>query len=244
MWEDFTILDETEELLVVDKPAGVLIHPTKPGGPRTLWDDARDLLAYEIANGGQVSIINRLDRETSGVVLLAKTSAAAREAAMAMAAGRVRKEYEALVFGWPEWDRTDVAAPLLRLGEVGPTRIWLKRGVHPEGAEARTEFEVIDRAERPDGQRFAWVRARPQTGRTHQIRVHLAHVGFPVVGDKIYGPDETWYLRFIETGWTAELAEALWLPRHALHSAALEIDWRGEVREWRSPSAGVLLEAW
>ncbi|MGC1479294.1 MAG: pseudouridine synthase, partial [Chthoniobacterales bacterium] len=64
---EFTILDETEDLLVVEKPAGVLIHPTKPGGPRTLWDDARDLLAYEIANGGQVSIVNRLDRETSGV---------------------------------------------------------------------------------------------------------------------------------------------------------------------------------
>ena len=244
MVNGFTILDETEELLVVDKAAGVLIHPTKPGGPRTLWDDARDLLAYEIANGGQVSIINRLDRETSGVVLLAKTSAAAREAAMAMAAGRVRKEYRALVFGWPEWERTEVDAPLLRLGEMGPTRIWLKRGVHPEGAEARTEFEVIERDEWSGGRRVALVRARPMTGRTHQIRVHLAHVGSPVVGDKIYGPDEAWYLRFIETGWTDELAEALWLPRHALHSAALEIEWRGVMREWRSRALGAVIGDW
>lgn len=243
-FEGFTILDETEELLVVDKRAGVLIHPTKPGGPRTLWDDARDLLAYEIANGGQVSIINRLDRETSGVVLLAKTSAAAREAAMAMAAGRVRKEYLALVFGWPEWDQIEVDAPLLRLGEVGPTRIWLKRGVHPDGAEARTGFEVVERSERADGERYALVRARPRTGRTHQIRVHLAHAGFPVVGDKIYGPDEMWYLRFIEGGWTDEMAEALWMVRQALHSAALEIEWRGEARKWRGRALRAVIGDW
>jgi 23S rRNA pseudouridine1911/1915/1917 synthase len=227
-------VEETEELLVVDKAAGVLIHPTKPGGPRTLWDDARDLLAYEIANGGQVSIINRLDRETSGLVLLAKTASAAREAAMAMAAGKVRKEYLALVFGWPDWETLDVDAPLLRLGEVAESRIWLKRGVHAAGVEARTGFEVVERAEWSGGRRVALVRARPLTGRTHQIRVHLAHVGFPVVGDKIYGPDEGWYLRFIENGWTEEMAAALWLPRHALHSAALGVEWRGEWREWRS----------
>ncbi len=240
----FTIVDETEELLVVDKAAGVLIHPTKPGGPRTLWDDARDLLVYEIANGGQVSIVNRLDRETSGLVLLAKTAAAAREATMAMAAGKVRKEYLALVFGWPEWDRLVVDAALLRLGEVGSSRIWLKRGVHPDGAVARTSFEVVERVEWPGGKRVAVVRARPETGRTHQIRVHLAHVGYPVVGDKIYGPDEAWYLRFIEGGWTAEMAEALWLPRQALHSAALGVEWRGGWREWRGRALGAAMSDW
>ncbi len=240
----FTIVDETEELLVVDKEAGVLIHPTKPGGPRTLWDDARDLLAYEIANGGQVSIINRLDRETSGLVLLAKNSAAAREAAMAMAAGWVRKEYLALVFGWPDWERVVVDAPLLRVGEVAKSRIYLKRGVHPDGAEARTEFEVVERAEWPGGRRVTLVRARPMTGRTHQIRVHLAHAGFPVVGDKIYGPDEGWYLRFIAGGWTPEMAVALWLPRHALHSAGLAVTWRGEERRWVSARVGVGADGW
>lgn len=236
---NFTILDETAELLVVNKPAGVLIHPTKPGGPRTLWDGARDLLAYELVNGGQVSIINRLDRETSGLVLLAKSSVAAREAAMAMAAGGIRKAYLAVVFGWPEWERVTVDAPILRLGEVGESRIWLKRGVHPAGAVARTDIEVLSRwARRSDGARFAVVRAAPVTGRTHQIRVHLAHAGNPVIGDKIYGPDEGWYLRFIAEGWGAEMAEALWLDRQALHSAALELDWRGGRRRWEAPVPG------
>ncbi len=236
---EFTILDETEDLLVVEKPAGVLIHPTKPGGPRTLWDDARDLLAYEIANGGQVSIVNRLDRETSGVVLMAKTAAAAREMTMAMAAGRVRKEYLALVFGWPKRDRFEVDAPLRRLGEVAESAIWLKRGVDPGGAEAKTAFEVLERRERlasKGGGRYSLVRALPKTGRTHQIRVHLAHAGYPVVGDKIYGPDEQWYLRFIEEGWTKAMQEALWLPQHALHSAALAVDGR----EWRSRASGLM----
>lgn len=163
---------------------------------------------------------------------------------MAMAAGRVRKEYLALVFGWPEWERLEVDAPLLRLGEVAESRIWLKRGVNAAGAEARTGFEVVERAEWPGGRRVALVRARPVTGRTHQIRVHLAHVGFPVVGDKIYGPDEGWYLRFIEGGWTDEMAAALWLPRHALHSATLGVTWRGAYREWRGAAVGAGVSDW
>ena len=73
------------------------------------------------------------------------------------------------------------------------------------------------------GERFAIIRAFPRTGRTHQIRVHLASLGHPIVGDKIYGPDERLYLEFIQTGWTPELERQLLLPRHALHSAALEI---------------------
>jgi 23S rRNA pseudouridine1911/1915/1917 synthase len=82
--------------------------------------------------------------------------------------------------------------------------------------------------------RFSLVRAIPRTGRTHQIRVHLSSLGHPIVGDKIYGPDEQLYLRFIETGWTPELQEKLLLPRHALHSAKLAIDGRGE---WTSTLA-------
>jgi len=220
---EFTIIDESEEWLVVDKAAGVLIHPTKPNGPRTLWDAARDLLAYEIANGAQVSIINRLDRETSGLVLLAKTRESARRFAMAMEEGRIRKRYLALVFGWPENDVLSVDAPIARLGEFEESAVWLKRAVHPEGDPARTEFQVVDRRQCRRG-RFSLLEARPVTGRTHQIRVHLSHVGFPVIGDKLYGPSENWYLRFIETGWTAELEAALWLPRHALHSAELEVE--------------------
>ncbi len=81
-------------------------------------------------------------------------------------------------------------------------------------------------------EKFALIRAIPRTGRTHQIRVHLSAIGHPIVGDKIYGPDQRLYLRFIETGWTPELEQRLLLPRHALHSAKLAIE--GE-REWASP---------
>jgi 23S rRNA pseudouridine1911/1915/1917 synthase len=75
---EFQILDETEDFLAVDKPAGLLVHPTKPGGPRTLWDGLCELLGYELATGGRVSLVNRLDRETSGVLLVAKHAQAAR----------------------------------------------------------------------------------------------------------------------------------------------------------------------
>jgi len=232
---EFAILGETPEMLAIDKPAGLLVHPTKPGGPPTLWDGLREVLAYEIVNGGQVSLINRLDRETSGVVLVCKTAAAARKCAMAMERGRIQKQYLAVVFGWPEDDVFEVDSPILRLGEVTDSRIWLKRGVHPGGSAALTRFRVEARVTRADGRKLALVRAWPVTGRTHQIRVHLAHVGYPVVGDKIYGPDEQHYLDFIEQGWTASMQEALLLPRQALHSTMLEVSVDGIPYRWEAP---------
>ena len=228
--EEFEILGETPDLLAVNKPAGLLVHPTKPGGPRTLWDGLRDLLRYELANGGQVSLINRLDRETSGIVLVAKSSRAARTAAMAMQEGKIKKAYLALVCGSPDQE-FEVDAPIIRLGEVGETTIHLQRAVHPSGAAAHTRFRVLSRIERAEG-RFALVSAEPLTGRTHQIRVHLAHAGHPVVGDKIYGPSPECYLEFIRTGWTPSLAERLLLPRHALHSAELLLEWSGLPLNW------------
>ena len=99
---EFQILDETEDFLIVDKPAGLLVHPTKPGGPKTLWHGVCELLRYELATGGQISLVNRLDRETSGIVLVAKNARAARLAGSAIQSGEVRKEYIALVFGWPQ----------------------------------------------------------------------------------------------------------------------------------------------
>jgi len=231
----FKIIDESDDYIVVDKPAFLLTHPTKPDQRTTLWKQLRELLAFEIANGGQVSIVNRLDRETSGLVLVAKTSAAARRFGLLMQQQRVHKEYLAIVWGWPEWETKIVDAPMTRQGKHQPSAIWLKQTIHPKGAEAVTEFQTEKRFERitTSEKQFALVRAIPRTGRTHQIRVHLASLGHPIVGDKIYGPNEKLYLEFIETGWTPKLERELLLPRHALHSSKLVIenerDWTAEL---------------
>ncbi len=244
----FTVIGESAEWIAVDKPPFLQVHPKKPGGPPTLWDGLRGLLAYELALGGQVSLINRLDRETSGVVLAAKTAAAARRFHEAMKRRAFAKEYIALVYGWPERDAFTVEAPILRQGERLPSAIYLKRCVHPEGAEAVTRFVVEARLEKPTPEggsgRFARIRAFPATGRTHQIRVHLAHAGHPLVGDKIYGPYEQCYLEFIETGWSAALERRLLLPRHALHSERLRVELEGEVFDWRAPLPPDLRQFW
>jgi 23S rRNA pseudouridine1911/1915/1917 synthase len=249
---DFKIVDETDDYIVVDKPPFLLTHPTKPDQRTTLWKELRELLAFEITNGGQVSIANRLDRETSGLVLVAKTAAAARRFGLLMQEHRLRKEYLAIAWGWPEWRAKIVDASMDRQGKHQPSPIWLKQMIHPNGAPALTEFRVERRfkrstrspspaASRPGRDRdwaerrkdegegcqpdkFSLIRAVPKTGRTHQIRVHLASVGHPIVGDKIYGPDEKLYLEFIESGWTPKLERQLLLPRHALHSARLTVE--------------------
>lgn len=231
---DFKIIDESDDYAVIDKPPFFLIHPTKPNGSPTLWRQLRELFAFEIASGGQVSIVNRLDRETSGLVLVAKTSAAARKFGMLMQQRRLRKEYLAIVWGWPEWKSRVVDAPLDRQGKHQKSEIWLKRMIHPAGTPAQTEFHVERQFLRFASHKFSLVRAIPITGRTHQIRVHLSSIGHPIVGDKIYGPDEHFYLQFIATGWTPELEKRLLLPRQALHSVRLAIE---REREWISPLA-------
>lgn len=226
------IVDETDDYIVVDKPPFVQVHPSKPGDSGTLWDELRALLSYEIVNGGQVSIVNRLDRETSGLTLVAKTRPAARDFCREMARRRIAKEYLALVWGWPAWEHCTVEAPILRQGDRVPSPIYLKQMIHLDGAAACTRLETLERFTRA-GEPFAVVRAIPETGRMHQIRVHLASTGHPIVGDKIYGPDEQCYLEFIETSWTPALQQRLLLPRHALHSARLFLQDSGLA--WQSP---------
>src|SRR5207244_13179715 len=175
---DFRTIDETDDYIVVDKPAFLLTHPTKPDQRTTLWKELRKLLAFEIANDGQVSIVNRLDRETSGLVLIAKTSAAARRFGMLMQEHKLKKEYLAIVWGWPEWETKVVDAPLDRQGKHQHSAIWLKQAIHPLGASAQTDFKVEERFHREfeDGRlgelslppdRFSLIRAFPKTGRTH-----------------------------------------------------------------------------
>ena len=233
----FAVIDETDEYIVVDKPAPLLVHPSVPGNPPTLLDGLQGLLAYDIANGATLSIINRLDRETSGLVLVTKSADVARRFSIAMQERRVEKEYLALVHGWPEADQFTADGPLLRKGEVEESPIWVKQIVHPDGTPSETRFEVEERFTRADGGEFSLLRCHPITGRMHQIRVHLSHAGFPIVGDKIYGSDETCYLDFIETGWTEDLERRLLMRRHALHSTRLRFEFAdGEVHEWQAPA--------
>ena len=115
---------------------------------------------------------------------------------------------------------TACTAPILRQGEVAESRIWVKQAVHPAGKACITVF----RKERTWNTRrgpLALVRCIPETGRMHQIRVHLTHLGHPILGDKIYGPSEHCYLEYIQHGWSRELEEQLVLPRHALHARSL-----------------------
>ena len=192
------------------------------------------LLAFEIVNGARISFVNRLDRETSGLILVAKTSEAARQLGLMIAHHQIWKSYIAIVFGWPAEETFVVDQPLLRQGIVRPSKIWLKQAVHPDGYPAVTSFRVLNRVT-IRGLPLALIEAEPKTGRTHQIRVHLAYLGHPIVGDKIYGPDENCYLEFIESDWTPSLEAKLLLPRHALHASNLLFELESTPYCFRAP---------
>ena len=242
---DFKIIGERDDYLVVDKPAHLLAHPSAPDNPSTLWDGLKEWLAFEIASGGQVSIITRLDRETSGVTLVAITAEAARRLGMAMQMKAFSKTYLAIVWDWPTNDEFEIDAPLRRKGEIEESPVWVKQIAHPDGKSARTTFRVLQRFNKPtsNGEQFSLVECQPETGRMHQIRVHLQQAGHPLVGDKLYGkPGEHCYLEFIETGWTNSLEEQLLLNRQALHASKLSWSDEQGTHEWESPLPGKLQE--
>jgi len=118
--------------------------------------------------------------------------------------------------------------PIRRKGEFEESEVWVRQAVHPEGKESETDFRVEGMFEK-DGDRFSMIGCEARTGRTHQIRVHLEYLGFPIVGDKIYGDEGRAYLEFLENGWTKALNERLRLERQALHATRMEFEWEGEV---------------
>ena len=220
------IIHEDDEILVVDKPADLVCHPSKAGELSSLVGRIRIHLGH-----GEGRLVNRLDRETSGVVLIAKSALVARELGKLMAAdGKVEKVYDAIVHGGLTGPVT-IDAPLGR-DEASPVAI--KDRVRPEGAPARTDVRPVAVIERPDGT-FTQVEVRPRTGRKHQIRIHLAHIGHAIVGDKIYGADDRIYLRFVTGTMTPADAAVLILPNHALHARRMAFEWRGRVWEFEAP---------
>ena len=201
-------------LLVVDKPAGLPIHPTARYQRGTLVAVLREKYGQSL----QAWPAHRLDRETSGVLVCGRSAAAARALMRAFAAGEVRKEYLAICEGSPP-ESFAVDAPIAE----GSATVRIAVRVDPQqGKPARTTFSVARRFRR-DGAEFALVRALPETGRQHQIRVHLRAAGFPLVGDKIYGPDEGYFDRFSRRCLEPEAWRRLRLPRHALHASRISL---------------------
>jgi 23S rRNA pseudouridine1911/1915/1917 synthase len=229
----FKVIDESADWLVVDKPAPLIVHPTNLKPEPTLLGGVEQLLSYEMANGARPAVVNRLDRDTSGLVLVAKHTLAARELGKIFERREVEKAYLAIVHGWPVEDVWECAEPILRVGSYGPTPIWVRQMTHPDGKACHTRFRLEQRFERAEG-KFALVRCFPETGRMHQIRVHLAHSGSPIVGDKIYSGDGSEYLEWLNDGWTPALKQRLHLPRQALHAARLTMPWRGSTLDWHS----------
>jgi 23S rRNA pseudouridine1911/1915/1917 synthase len=226
------ILEANDDFLVVDKPPDLLSHPTRPDGAPSLLGWLREEFP-----GQFIALANRLDRETSGLVLAARSAEAASEFGRMSMRREIEKEYLALVSARVEAEHGLIDAPLGRLGLSEENEIWLRRGVIPEddarerkSVAARTEFWRV-----AANATLSLLRVRAHTGRLHQLRVHLAHLGHPVIGDKIYGPDPNLYLKFIAEGWTEEHARRLILPRHALHAHELRFRWRGEERRFTAP---------
>ena len=200
------------QLLVLDKPAGLPIHPTARYHHNTLVK----LLERKHGPGLRADPAHRLDRETSGLLVCGRGAEASRALMRAFQSGAVHKEYLAVVEGHPA-DDFAVDAPIAE-GTV-EIRIAVRIDRHA-GKPARTRF-VVERRFVRAGASFALLRCFPETGRQHQIRVHAREAGFPLVGDKIYGPDPGYFDRFSKRCLEPEAWLRLRLGRHALHAARL-----------------------
>ncbi|MDZ4674346.1 MAG: RluA family pseudouridine synthase [Gemmatimonadota bacterium] len=204
------VIHEDDELMVLDKPAGLVVHPA-PGH----WDDT--LVNALVARGttlsggaaGRPGIVHRLDRDTSGLMVVAKTDLAHRRLSAAIAARRVSRVYAALAWGHLAEPSMLIDAPVGR-----HLRDRKRMAILPEGRAARTEATVLARFESVELLRLVL-----QTGRTHQIRVHLESVGHPIVGDAVYHGGGSRRISGAARHGADQLARLA--PRQALHAAEL-----------------------
>lgn len=221
-----TVLYEDDDALVVDKPSGQPVHPSGRHQTHTLIQEVHAHFARDGQLPFPVRLCHRIDRETSGALLLGKGDLAHRDLRKQFEARAVEKEYLAVVRGNPLADEGVIDLPL---GPALGSRVRMKIAVREGGWESRTRWRVVERR----GDR-ALVACRPVTGRQHQIRVHMAAIGHPLLGDKLYGLDEELFLRSAR----GELEDAdrarLGSERQALHSHRIA---------WTSPSTGARCEA-
>jgi len=216
------IVYEDDDLAIINKPAGMMVHA---GAGAT--DDQRNrgtlvnALLHHFATlsavGGETrpGIVHRLDKETSGLIVVAKNDDAHRKLAAQFAKREVKKTYLALVHGWPKKDRGTISEAIRR----DPVRRVRMTTRGPGGREAVSHYSVIRRLDAAFG-KFALVEVKIDTGRTHQIRVHMSSLGHPVVGDALYGAPREMRARH---GRATDEGAALSLPRNFLHAAQLEL---------------------
>lgn len=219
------IVHEDDRLLVISKPGDVVSHPSKAGPWSSLVGAAREYTGLPT-----IHLVFRLDRETSGIIVLAKDAKMASRLQKAVQERRVSKRYRALV--WGEFrEAVTVDQPL---GVDLHSPVFVKSAVVRLG-DMEAKACVTHFSPEATGRGFSLVRADLETGRKHQIRAHLQWLGHSVIGDKIYGPNPRCYLDFIDHGWTLELAEKLLMDRHALHCAEIGLEDAGLPFTFRAP---------
>lgn len=215
----FTVLHEDDEVMVIDKPAGLPVHASAKFYFNTLTRVMTERYPHL-----DLQICHRLDRETSGILVVAKSRALSAKVKVFFAQKKVQKTYLAVVHGDPPWpDLEDEAedqpldAALRVAGKMDATPLTgVRMLAGPGGLPSLTLVRVLERRGP-----YALVRCKPVSGRQHQIRVHLAEAGYPIVGDKLYAHGDRIFMSFCDRGITPELAKLFVLPRHALHAAEI-----------------------